>query len=238
MSQDFIIFTWMTNIVCVKWGDKYSAEYVNKLYSMVSRNMTRDFRFICFTDDDRGIIPNVEIFPLEEDYLNGWWHKITLFKPELFDLHGPTLYLDLDVVIIDSLECFFEVPGEFCIIYDWICHRSKRIDSMWNSSVFKYNIGSMSHIWEDFHIQWENIVSNYRWGDQQWISEKTPNAVTWNKKWCRSFKMCCAFGNDMSNPVIPHGARIIVFTGRPNPHEAATGFRKYGPVPWVKDYWK
>ncbi len=35
------------NIICMKWGDKYGAEYVNKLYAMVKRNITIPFQFVC-----------------------------------------------------------------------------------------------------------------------------------------------------------------------------------------------
>ena len=38
-------------IICIKWGTKYGADYANKLYGMVSRNITPPFRFVCFTDD-------------------------------------------------------------------------------------------------------------------------------------------------------------------------------------------
>ena len=43
------------NVICMKWGTKYSSEYVNKLYSMVARNLSVPFRFVCFTDDADGI---------------------------------------------------------------------------------------------------------------------------------------------------------------------------------------
>ena len=49
------------NIVCMKWGDKFPATYVNKLYAMVSRNLTLPFRFVCFTDDSKDIRSEVEI---------------------------------------------------------------------------------------------------------------------------------------------------------------------------------
>jgi len=33
----------------MKWGDKFPAEYVNRLYAMVARNLSDEFRFVCFT---------------------------------------------------------------------------------------------------------------------------------------------------------------------------------------------
>ncbi|CAC9594638.1 PMID: 11481431 [uncultured Gammaproteobacteria bacterium] len=52
------------NIICMKWGDKFPAEYVNRLYGMVSHNLSLPFRFVCFTENDSGIRNEVEIQPL------------------------------------------------------------------------------------------------------------------------------------------------------------------------------
>jgi hypothetical protein len=54
------------NIICMKWGDKFPSEYVNRLYAMVSRNLSIPFRFVCFTEDGSGIRNEVEIQPLPE----------------------------------------------------------------------------------------------------------------------------------------------------------------------------
>ena len=51
-------------IVCMKWGTKYDPSYVNKLYSMVERNLSSSFRFVCFTDDPTGIKECVETYEL------------------------------------------------------------------------------------------------------------------------------------------------------------------------------
>ena len=41
----------MKNVVCIKWGEKYSAEYVNRLYGMVQRQLSLPHRFVCLTED-------------------------------------------------------------------------------------------------------------------------------------------------------------------------------------------
>ena len=57
----------MTKIViCMKWGTLYGAEYVNRLYHAVRRNITGDLRFICFTDNRSDIIDSVECNAKEE----------------------------------------------------------------------------------------------------------------------------------------------------------------------------
>ena len=50
----------MKQIVCMKWGPKYPAEYANKLYGMVRRNIQGPIRFVCLTDDPTGGRSEVE----------------------------------------------------------------------------------------------------------------------------------------------------------------------------------
>ena len=81
------------NVICMKWGNKFPVEYVNRLYTMVSRNMDAKFRFICFTDNSIGIRPEVEIQDLPELELpprspERGWRKLTVFKENFGGLSG------------------------------------------------------------------------------------------------------------------------------------------------------
>ena len=35
------------------------------------------------------------------------WRKLALFDEQVYDLNGKTLFLDLDVVVIGNIDCFF-----------------------------------------------------------------------------------------------------------------------------------
>jgi hypothetical protein len=232
------------NICCLKWGTKYSADYVNRLAAMVRRNLNRPHRFVCFTENRAGIHQSVECLPLLQG-LSGWWHKLSFFKPTLHDLKGTMLFLDLDMVILSSLEPFVDYPGDFCTIRDWLATDYTRL---YNSSVFRMEIGSKTHVYNRFLSSPQQIVATYP-TDQDWISEQIPNATTWPAAWCVSFKWHCAAPRP-DNPVIPERAKIIVFHGKPDPHEAMSGsYQIYGPkhlVPyqmegkpasWIAQYW-
>ena len=52
------------HVLCMKWGTKYGPEYVNRLYAMVRRHLRGDFRFVCLTDDARGIRAEVQCLPI------------------------------------------------------------------------------------------------------------------------------------------------------------------------------
>ena len=47
--------------------------------------------------------------------------KQQLFHSGVGDLIGTSLYFDLDVIIVDSIDCFFDFkPGEFCVCREWL----------------------------------------------------------------------------------------------------------------------
>jgi hypothetical protein len=103
----------MKQIVCMKWGDKYPAEYVDKLYGMVARHITPPFRFVCMTDRPEGIRPEVECLPcptvpVPPPHNNRGWRKVSLWNDSLQGMEGDWLYLDLDVVVTGTLDGFFE----------------------------------------------------------------------------------------------------------------------------------
>ena len=103
----------MINIICLKWGTKYSSKYVNKLYDGVKKNVTLPFRFHCLTDDVVGIKKEIETSNFLDlpDYDVGkftHWKKLAIFNKTLSNLKGMALFLDLDTVITGNIDCFIE----------------------------------------------------------------------------------------------------------------------------------
>ena len=145
------------NVICMKWGKLYGPEYVNFLRAGVGRHLKRPFRFVCFTDDAQGLRDDVQVLPLPELGLPKGqgdlrWRKLAVFREQLHDLQGSTLFLDLDLVIVDGLDAFFEHPGSFLIIRDDDLFspkplrklnpaRDRFLHSVGNSSVFRFEIG-------------------------------------------------------------------------------------------------
>lgn len=222
------------NIVCLKWGDKYSSDYVNKLYSMVERHLTLPHRFVCLTDDKTGIDPRVECKELLDENLEGWWNKLSLFKEKIHDLEGTVVFLDLDVVIVDNIDFLFEYrPDEKMIgVCDPIFP-----DVEYNSSVLRFEIGEWQEIYNRFrtelHLQPDG---HYRHphkvfiGDQQWITycaypDGTHKHHTYKEGKVVSFKRHVQHSG---NP--QPGQAIILFHGRPNPHELN--------LQWIRENWR
>ncbi len=92
------------DIICLKWGDKFTHNHVNRLYRMVCKNFKDDFNFICYTENKAQINSNVEVRPLNLNYdLEKWWWKLTLFENLA---KTSTMFLDLDVVIQNDITHF------------------------------------------------------------------------------------------------------------------------------------
>jgi hypothetical protein len=64
------------DVVCLKWGDKFNHEHVNRLYKMVCKNLDGDFNFICYTENSNNIDSRIIIRPLANYDLEKWWWKL------------------------------------------------------------------------------------------------------------------------------------------------------------------
>ncbi len=235
------------NVICMKWGTKYGSHYVNTLYSMVKRHLNRPFRFVCLTDDHSGLAEGIEFFPLINlDIPNGperGWDKLTTFAAPLYDLTGSALFLDLDVVIVDNIDCFFDHPGEIPIIKDWV-----KKDLTGNSSVYRFTVNAHPDILENFRRNHATIRQQVR-NEQEYLSQYAASKghlSYWPDAWCKSFKYHCnqpGLKSWLYPPQLPKNAKIIVFHGSPNPPDAILGrsgkwYRRILPTPWVATNWK
>jgi hypothetical protein len=94
----------MINFICLKWGTKYDAEYVNRMYTMIKRNCDVEFLLHCCTEDSTGIREEVNIIPLSGDlHLETYWWKLWIISNQ-FPVRGKCIFFDLDIVIQNNLK--------------------------------------------------------------------------------------------------------------------------------------
>lgn len=204
----------MLTVWSVYWGTKYVPRYVYTLRSAVARNLSQPHRFVCMTDRPNEI-PGIETVPPATDY-PGWWQKVGLFTPGLID--GPALYLDLDVVIVGELDTLVRehACAELAMAKNW----AQSGHGGWQSSAFITRGYPFPEIAQDFTPD----VIDRLWGDQEWITERLGKRVQEIPPGpvC-SYKYHCPNG-------LPETARVVVFHGKPDPHEVSDA--------WVKDHWR
>ena len=101
----------MINIICVKWGTKYSADYVNRLKEMVKQHLPLEHNFYCYTDDPTGV--DADVIAIETDF-EIYWNKMAIFDM----LDGTNIYFDLDIVIQHDISFLlsYELPGNIGMV--------------------------------------------------------------------------------------------------------------------------
>ncbi len=248
-------------VVCIKWGTVFGAEYVNRLYSGVRRNLSGPVRFLCMTEHADGLHTDVEVLdlPVEpfQDEMDaalqvanrqGAMRKVSLFKPGLIaGLDGPVLGFDLDVVITGALDPLLDfAPGNVIMRRDWVEARRGRPTG--HGSVFRYDPALHPWLYERLAADagWE--VAKARGSEQRYTStlaqEKGAFAYI-PDAWVVSFKHDC-LGlppvNYLRDPVLPEEARVVCFHGRPKMPEAVEGYRGSllrwsRPCGWLREHW-
>jgi hypothetical protein len=215
-------------VLCVRFGNKYGREYVERLRNMVSRHMTIPYEFVCLTDDHHPIEGVRSIYQPNAQYPKGWWHKVHMFDPGL-PIKGRILFFDLDVVIhnnIDKLTTFD--TNSFVGILDF----NRKFYASWkhlNSSVMAWNHGTQNFIWDQFKSNPKEAQRLQ--GDQDWIWKLASDQIRfWPKEWIQSYKWEIRSRDQLTivngkrqfrtidNAVVIHpGCSVAVFHGDPNP---------------------
>lgn len=251
------------NVICIKWGDYYSSDYVNKLYDMVIANTTYPIDFHCFTDNSDGLnkniiaksLPSMNVSQLKYAYQK----EAGLCDDELGGLKGQrVLYFDLDVLIVDNIDSFFEYPEDdkFYIINDW----NTKGSTIGQATCYSWVVGTLGYVKSDFEKDPEAIYKKFYTGSQEYLSEKVIEKYGklnfWPDSWIKSFRFHCLptpfvpFLRKFKMAKIPKYAKVIAFHGYPKMADAINGiwkeknpmkrffYKHLKPVNWIENYWK
>ncbi len=188
-------------ICCFKTGTKFGDEYVTRLRDGVRRHGGGDL--VCFTERP---VAGVDCRPLPVD-LPKWWCKLGAYA-----LGEPLIALDLDIVIVGSLQPLLEWEGFGSIKNPWL--------KGYNSSVVKLT-GNEGRVWDAFT---PDVMAKMR-GDQDWLNVALPLQKTFPVKWFPSWKVHRLFTMDAPPPE----AIAIICHGSPRPHQIH--------APWFQEQW-
>lgn len=155
------------NIITVKWGDKFDASFVNRLYTMVAKNTNYKFDFYCLTEDPTNIREEVKILPLELSIdLEKWWWKMCIFN---LQLDGIKLFLDLDLVIQNNIDSIFKSTEKLTTIKCYwkeiayeenILPEPPGYNMPLNSSIMLWK-SDLSKLWQNFYADPEHYMMKY-----------------------------------------------------------------------------
>lgn len=218
-------------VACLWWdlwcGSTWGQEYVERLRNMVRDNLSIPHRFVCFTDrperiQERGI----ETLPM--DVPNWQWNlrKMIVYRKDN-GLSGRVLVLDLDLIILRSIDFLAEYNGEFCVLEDFY------YKGLPGGSISSFEAGTLQERFYDplvkdgFNIGWRMHGSERYWYKEcgcyrnyvdYWQTLYPGKIVSFKPK------------PNTRLAEVPEEASIVCFHGKPRPHEVTT--------PWALKYWK
>ena len=232
----------MNKVVCVNYGTKYPAEYTHRLYNMVKRNTTKPFEFYVLTDNV-SLYPDYNVIDITNEDERGWWTKLLMFKSGILP-EGKYLYLDLDVVVVDNIDCLFEL-STFGILRDFIRPDNGLLPGKeYNSSVMVFEPQMYHNLYHSYKINKSFFQDCQKkihfFGDQNVISwylnqhpglcKPIPDQWVWSYKKGVDRGKHAGDRSRMFGEQIPNGGKVCVFHGTPNPTEV--------DVDWVKEHYR
>ena len=214
----------MLTVACVLrsiGSEIYNPEWVYKLQRSIDRNLSIPHRFVCLTD-----------VPLECEHVMltsgavGWWSKLQLFKPHLFN--NETLYFDLDVVISKPLDEF--VHNLRKMPYNFLMAKEQPID-MPNSSIM-YWLGDQSYLYKKYKADPEKYHQKYRKrylvGDQAFTAAHCENLGFLNDCLPKDFML---WTKDLNFTPTDETGMVLFLGGKCKPHIIPEH-------PYIKENWK
>jgi hypothetical protein len=217
-------------VIAIRWGTKYGPEYLDRLYAMVERNVTGPFTFWCLTDDATGIRPEVRCLPLPEmgcampTGTKGIWGKSRLWAEDLGGPRGPLLFMDLDLVVVRSLDSFFEWGDPDDVIL--ARNPNTPFEKLGQTSLFRFPVGKMAPLREKFLADPQGTADRHKF-EQRYVTREMPGGVRfWPKGWVAHYRIHCVPTipfNYLTTPKLPPEAKVVIFPGPLNPPDAIAG---------------
>jgi len=203
-----------------KWGGNFGVEYVRRLKHGVDRHLSLPHRFVCLSDRKVG---GIETIPLGLEWAKWNLRKIYAYKPGLFK--GRVLMLDLDVVIVGSIDDIASYAGKFATCEG--AYRKRKI----GGSIISFEAGfGKKMLWQPLENEYRAIERDTGGSERYYFQRQFGQHGFVPDFWqdlypgqIASYKRDCREG-------IPKGARIVRFHGRPRPHEVKDE--------WVKEHWR
>jgi hypothetical protein len=220
---------------CVIHSSGYDWTYVDRLYNMLNRHISEGIRFHVYTEAERPVPShmikhNLTEWPGIAGPRKSWWYKMQLFNPEHHA--GNLLYLDLDMVLIRSIDWIRELnPSQFWSIRDFRYLQRPHLTTI-NSSMMWFNVAEFSTVWQQFVRGNIAQISRQFPGDQDYLAKNIDRGRQrfFDDRYFQSYRWQSLDGgfdfqrrryyNPGAGVAVTGDTAAIVFHGRPNPHES------------------
>ena len=246
------------NILTLKVGDKYSADYVNNLYKGIERNSSVKFHFYCYTEDSTGLLPDINIVTLPDSTkFKKQWHKLIFHKTKFGGIkkNELCLILDIDWIIVEDMDPIlrYELPKNSIGVFErWWSNRREWCKI--NGGFQMFYMGDTNYIWEEFIKDpeyWteyyvksgkadgpvngeqnfiEQFSKNKHWLPKEWFAKyHAEDYKKINKNWLKENK----YGYKEPYMMGGNFADVIKMVHFSNAGNLIHNAKEH----WVKDYW-
>lgn len=226
---------------CVIHGTAYGWQYVDRLHSMLQRNLSSQVRLHVYTEANRPVPAHMIRHVLTDWGVHGpkksWWYKMQMFDTRHH--RGPMLYLDLDTVIVRNIDWITQQdPTQFWAVRDFQYLYQPTCTDL-NSSVMWWDTTRFDYVWQEFLRRGQDrVMSQYR-GDQDYLSDVISTSHRRHLERVRSWRWQCWDGGyefarrTWRQPGAGTNIQdtdILVFHGRPKPEEVDD--------PVIREHWR
>ena len=240
----------MLSIVTWKWPShkkyrsSFTSTHVNVMRRMVLEHYPHPHKFLCVTNDPKGLAPDIGVIPDTEDFAPltnptdklkkphdrpACYRRLRAFQPDIGKLFGPRfIMLDLDMVLVGDVSPIFN-RVEDMVMY---CEPGYQ---QYNGSMLLLTAGARPKVWRYFAQSPSDgrakaVAAGYAGSDQAWISYCLwPREPTWTPA---DGVYSYLKNNIHLDGVLPPDARIVNFHGRVDPWSPISQ-----SLDWVRRYW-
>ena len=243
----------------LKFGERYSADYVNKLYKGIKRNSSDPFDFYCYTENPEGLDENVKVIELvKRKGVRRHWYRFDFHDMPFLKGHK-CVVMDIDAVITGSIDevINFDLPkGHYGALPKW-WGEGNNINGgfqMFYQGETKYlsdEFNSRPSYWQTYYFKTGR--SPYLFGEQLFIEEHLKQDITFlPKEWFARFGSCEGkTGTEAYNLLekywkenVDSQRRMIDINGKIHDKIKYVQFsgngnwiEEHNQVPFVKEYW-
>lgn len=228
----------VAHCACVIHGDAYPWIYVERLYNMLTRNLSWPVKLHVWTEAHRSVPEHmIKHALIPWDNVNGpkraWWYKMQMFDSTHHQ--GNLLYFDLDTVIVRNLDWIMSLNNRwFWAIRDWKYLWKSHWQGI-NSSIMFWDTRQFDWLWRQFESQPLPTTLRLFPGDQDFLSHHIdqkdrrffPDGAMQSWRWQVQDGGMNMLSRKYLRPgagaVVDESLQVMVFHGRPKPHEINDG---------------
>lgn len=198
-----------------KTGTVYDANYINKHYESLLKVASSDFKYICVTDDPKGISNEIETIPLWDKCKNlgGCYNRMYIFSKDMKELIGDEFVtMDIDTTFYDDFSFMFK-PKTTTVHFGRVYH----------PGISFIKAGEFTDIWDSFYTKDMpiNIAKSrlhYNGTDQAWFNYYLKEHNISVNKWTEEDGIYLMI-NLMRINKIPSNCKLISWAGPRDPYE-------------------